>query len=319
MVDRCDNDATIELYETHKIDWANQKSAQIPLFLRKVTTVLVSQVAIPAPNDGFLPVQPRGSRRSSSQSIRSSQSTSTQVSWIAIQQAIIAASVQNHHALELDTKFDKLDKVENFDHLHRQLRGCLQHEAWQNILGGGEPYVTTAANKTISNKLCQRLNQPMTAAIGEGIGGTDDYEGLGLELLQAIIDHFIPSESVNLPTIFTEWNDLHQKKDALASLFSGRVIKLATRSRRAGQEYTDVSQILTFVDGLHEGFNEFAKDYFSGRVCLAETSLRDTTALLPRRSNSAWTRRSSDTVTQHRAAEDEPDKRVGRPITTPST
>jgi hypothetical protein len=42
MVDRCDNDATIELYETHKIDWANQKSAQIPLFLRKVTMLLDS-------------------------------------------------------------------------------------------------------------------------------------------------------------------------------------------------------------------------------------------------------------------------------------
>jgi hypothetical protein len=40
MVDRCDNDATIELYETHKIDWANQKSAQIPLFLRKVTMLI---------------------------------------------------------------------------------------------------------------------------------------------------------------------------------------------------------------------------------------------------------------------------------------
>jgi hypothetical protein len=32
------NDATIELYETHKIDWAHQKSAQIPPFLRKVET-----------------------------------------------------------------------------------------------------------------------------------------------------------------------------------------------------------------------------------------------------------------------------------------
>jgi hypothetical protein len=51
----------------------------------------------------------------------------------------------------------------------------------------------------------------MTATIGEAIGGTNEYECLGLELLQAIINHFIPSEAVNLLTIFTEWNDLHKK------------------------------------------------------------------------------------------------------------
>jgi hypothetical protein len=62
----------------------------------------------------------------------------------------------------------------------------------------------------------------MAATIGETIGGTDEYEGLGLELLQAIIHHFIPSKSVNLPTIFTEWNNLHQKKDRLSAVFSGR-------------------------------------------------------------------------------------------------
>jgi hypothetical protein len=45
----------------------------------------------------------------------------------------------------------------------------------------------------------------MTAAIGE-LEGTDDYKGLGLELHRpsSIIYSL---ESVNLPTIFTEWND----------------------------------------------------------------------------------------------------------------
>lgn len=98
-------------------------------------------------------------------------------------------------------------------------------------------------------------------------------------VLQAIINHFIPSESVNLPTIFTEWNDLHKQKDDLAAVYSGRVTKLAARSKWAGQEYTDISQILTFVVGLHDGFDVFAKDYFLGRVTLSDTSLRDTTAL----------------------------------------
>jgi hypothetical protein len=239
----------------------------------------VSQFAVPAPNDGFIPVVHRGSQlRSSNQSIRSAQTTVTNES-IALQQALIEASIQNRHSLELDSKFDKLDKAENFDWWHRQVRGRLQHEAWQNILAGGEPNITVDSNRAISNKLCQRLNQAMTATVGEAIGGTYEYEGLGLELFQAIIHHFIPSDSVNLPTIFTEWNELHQKKDELAAVFSGRVTKLAARSKRAGQEYTDVSQILTFVDGLHNGFDDFAKDYFSGRVTLSETSLRDTTAL----------------------------------------
>jgi hypothetical protein len=40
MVDHCDNDATIELYETHKIDWADRKLAQVPLFLLKVTMLI---------------------------------------------------------------------------------------------------------------------------------------------------------------------------------------------------------------------------------------------------------------------------------------
>ena len=239
----------------------------------------VSQWAVPAPDDGFLPVVHRGSQlQSSQQSVRTSHTAATEPS-IAIQQAIVEASIQNRHSLELDSKFDKLDKPENFDWWYKQLQGRLQHEAWKNILSGGEPYATTDANRTVSNKLSQRLNQAMTATIGEAIGGTDEFEGLGLELLQAIINHFIPSESVNLPTIFTEWNELHQKKDELSTVFSARVTRLANRSKRAGQEYTEVSQLLTFIDGLHDGFDDFSKDYFSGRICLTDTTLRDTTAL----------------------------------------
>jgi hypothetical protein len=230
----------------------------------------VSHFGAPAlPDDGFLPALHRGS------SVCSSQTTITQDT-IALQQAVIEA---NRDALELEGKFDKLDKAENFDWWHRQIRNRLKHSAWKSILGQGEPYVTTAANSNLSSKLGQRLNQCMTATIGDAIGGIDEYDGRGMEMLQAIIDHFIPSAAVNLPTIFTAWNQLHQNNDELAAVFSSRVSRLANRSKRAGQAYTEVSQILNFVNGLHDGLDDFAKDYFSGWICLASTSLQNTTTL----------------------------------------
>ena len=89
----------------------------------------------------------------------------------------------------------------------------------------------------------------------------------------------MPSEPVNLPIIFREWGQLRQKQDELATVFSSRITRLAARSKRAGQEFSEAHQILVFVEGLHDGFADFAKDYFSGRICLSQTSLRDTTAL----------------------------------------
>jgi hypothetical protein len=73
-----------------------------------------------------------------------------------------------------------------------------------------------------------------------------------MELLQALIEHFVPSDSVALPMIFKEWHELCQKKDEMVAVDGGRVSKLSARSKRAGQEYTEVSQILTFDSGLHE-------------------------------------------------------------------
>jgi hypothetical protein len=75
---------------------------------------------------------------------------------VALQQALIEASIQDRHSLELDPKFDKAD---NFDWWYHQVRGHLQHEAWQkNIIPGGEPYATVDANRAMPNKLCQRLH-----------------------------------------------------------------------------------------------------------------------------------------------------------------
>jgi hypothetical protein len=57
--------------------------------------------------------------------------------------------------------------------------------------------------------------------LGDAIGGMDGHAGKGMEMLQSsIIDHFIPLAVVNLPTIFQEWNALHQENDELAVVFS---------------------------------------------------------------------------------------------------
>jgi hypothetical protein len=107
----------------------------------------------------------------------------------------------------------------------------------------------------------------MSAAVGNVVGAAnEEYAGLGMELLQAVVDHFVPTAAVNLPIIFKEWHELSQNKEELVTIFSSRVSKLALQSKRAGQEYTDISQIVTFVDGIHEGFEEFRKDYFTGRI-----------------------------------------------------
>jgi hypothetical protein len=185
----------------------------------------------------------------------------------------------NRNCLERDAKFNKLSTPDEFDWWILQIRSRLAHEAWNGILDQGEPCTTCLENRSLSNKLAQRLTACMTATVGDAIGGMDGHAGKGMEMLQSIIDHFIPSAVVNLPTIFREWSALHQENDELAVVFSGRVVKLANRSKRAGQDFTESSKILTFVGGLHNGFADFAKDYFSGRTCLSETTLRDTTAL----------------------------------------
>jgi hypothetical protein len=114
----------------------------------------------------------------------------------------------------------------------------------------------------------------MTATVCNAASGIDGHAGKGLEMFQAIIEHFIPSAIVNLASIFREWNVLHQEKNKLAVAFSSRVAKLAGPSKRAGQESTESSQILTFVEGLLEGFADF-----SGRLSVADTTLHNATAL----------------------------------------
>jgi hypothetical protein len=128
-------------------------------------------------------------------------------------------------------------------------------------LDQGKPCITCLENHGPSNELAQRLTACMTATVGDAIGGMEGRAGEGMETLQSITDHFIPSAVVNLPTIFRDHAErLHKEKDELAAVFSGGIVKLANRSKRAGKELTKSSKILMFVGGLHNGFANFAKD-----------------------------------------------------------
>jgi hypothetical protein len=98
----------------------------------------------PAPNNRFLlPVVNQGSHRSPEQSIRPSQTTTT--TNMAIQQAIVIASIQDRHSAKLDAKFDKLTNAEDFEWWLSQVKGRLQHDAWRNdVLDDGKPCVATS-------------------------------------------------------------------------------------------------------------------------------------------------------------------------------
>jgi hypothetical protein len=82
---------------------------------------------------------------------------------MAIQQAIIIASIQDRHSAKLDAKFDKLTNAEDFKWWLSQVKGrLLQHDAWRNnVLDDGKPCVATVSNKTISNKLHKHFHQSM--------------------------------------------------------------------------------------------------------------------------------------------------------------
>ena len=136
-----------------------------------------------ASKDNFIPVVHRHSDqlpRSSQHSVRSTRSSlSHESAAVTLQRAAIE---DHRNSLKLDQKFDKLSKPEDFDWWHRQTRNRLQHEAWEGILEQGEPYATTDDNRKLSNKLGQRLNQCMTATVGNSIT-LDAFDGRGLEML----------------------------------------------------------------------------------------------------------------------------------------
>ena len=105
-----------------------------------------------ASDDGFIPVVHRHSHqllRSSQHSVRSNRSS---MSLESVSIALQRAAIEEHrNSLELDQKFDKLSKLEDFAWWHRQTRNWLQGEAWGGILDQGELYVTNEDNRQLSN------------------------------------------------------------------------------------------------------------------------------------------------------------------------
>jgi hypothetical protein len=55
----------------------------------------------------------------------------------------------------------------------------------------------------------------MTATVGDVVSGIDGHAGKGLVMFQAIIDHFIPSAIVNLPSIYRERNSSIRRRTNL--------------------------------------------------------------------------------------------------------
>jgi hypothetical protein len=63
----------------------------------------------------------------------------------------------NRNCLEQDAKFDKLSTPDEFDWWILQICSHLAHEAWNGILNQDEPCTTCLENRSLSNKLAQRL------------------------------------------------------------------------------------------------------------------------------------------------------------------
>jgi hypothetical protein len=222
-----------------------------------------SQIAIPAPrfDDDFIPVIRRSSQaRISSNSVRLSQTTVTNDT-LALQQAVVQANRKtqeancravaesqeaNHRAIERDAKFDKLSKPEDFHWWLKKIMGRLDHEAWDGILDDGKLHTATRKNRTLSNKLAQHLNTCMMATVGDAVGGVDGHAGKGLEMFQAIIDHFIPSAIVNLPSIFREWTSLPWCSAARSPSLRATANVLAKSSQKAAKSLS-LSKVSTKV------------------------------------------------------------------------
>jgi hypothetical protein len=159
-------------------------------------------------------------------------------------------------------KLPAFHDLEEWDIWWRKTRNMLGHEAWGDILV--KPWETTPTNDSLSRELYMRLTTALNKTTGVILNGRDDLDGQGLEILHLLHHEYSPTDTLTLPTVFTEWSTLHQHKTESASAFAGRVLTLAQQSRRCGQTYTEPSIILTFLCGLNSNFEAFVRDYHTG-------------------------------------------------------
>ena len=219
----------------------------------------------------------------SSRSVASSQSYAASRADIAAQFAdqFAEARLQEKTTTELDTKFQKFHDPKNWSWWIAQLLARGLHPAWRGCFSslGTTPLVTTSNTVDLSQRLYQRLVDAINEKTGLILMGRhQEFQGKGLELLQALYDQYQPNDVVTLPLVFTDWSQLAQQADEESLKFSGRVRELALRSKNSGQPYTEASQCLAFLRGLNSNFNHFSQDYFSGRSDIRLTTLATITS-----------------------------------------
>jgi hypothetical protein len=89
------------------------------------------------------------------------------------------------------------------------------------------------------------------------MGRQQEFQGKGLDLLQALYDQYQPNDVMTLSLVFTDWSQLAQQANEESLKFSGQVRELALQSKNTGQPYTEASQCLAFLHGLNSNYNHF--------------------------------------------------------------
>ena len=155
------------------------------------------------------------------------------------------ARLQDKTTNELDMKFQKFHDPKNCSWWIAQLLACGLHPAWRGCFSslGTTALVTTYDTIEIS---AQRLYQRLVNAINKKtglilMGRHQEFQGKGIELLQALYDQYQLNDVVTLPLVFTDWSQLAQQVDEESLKFSGRVHELALCSKNSGQSYTEAS------------------------------------------------------------------------------
>ena len=197
-------------------------------------------------------------RSSLSRSVNSMQSHSVANNEILAHLAEVC--LQEQSTTELETKFQKFSDTKNWMWWIAQLQAHGLRPTWQGCFSslGTYPLVTTPATLDILQCLYQRLVQAINENTGLILmGRQQEFQGKGLELLQAIYDQYQPNDVVTLPLVFTDWSQLAQQANEESFKFTGRVRELALQSKNSSQPYTEASQCLAFLHGLNYNYNQF--------------------------------------------------------------
>jgi hypothetical protein len=119
--------------------------------------------------------------------------------------------------------------LEEWDTRWRKTGNMVGHKVWGDILV--KPWETTPKNDYLSRELYTSLTMALNKTTGVILNGRDDLDRLGLEIPHLLRHEYSrPTDTLTLPTVFTEWSSLHQHKTEIATTFAGRVCTLAQSS-----------------------------------------------------------------------------------------